>query len=145
MFSLADQLKAKSVVQNYLGKDLEWGKTDCMTFFCEMQSAIHGIDLSQFWKDHYSSPKEAIRWATTFQSDNDFFKFDYLVDNFERLEINYTELQLGDAFIYFDRGMPHSMVFYVDRWWSVFADEGFGWKPVNTESKFEIWRFKCHQ
>lgn len=140
MYNLADRFRVKSIVQQYLGKQLNWGKTDCVTFFFETQAALHDINTEQYWKGKYWDLRSAVQWSR----DNPFDDCE-LLKQYEQLEVTGRELELGDAKINYKKGLPHSQIYYDNLWWSVWDGLGFGYNVVNNNETHIIWRRKCQQ
>jgi len=142
--NLCDQFNVKNVVQKYMGTQLNWGKTDCVTFFFEVQTALHGLDTKECWYGKYHDLRSAMRWANINMPAGDFSKHP-VMQKYTSLEVEPCNLQLGDAVLSTRKGLPHAAVYYNRLWWSVWDGVGFGYTIVHNE-KYKVWRLKeCHK
>lgn len=144
MHTLANHLKMKSIVQKYLSQSLNWGTFDCITFLGETQQALHDIDTTSFYKGKYNSRYSAYKISKTLMPDGDI-KSNTFLNSYEEIEVNSLQLHTGDAHITFRRGLPHAMVYFEKKWWSVFAEIGFSSLAVNTNTTFKVWRYTCQK
>lgn len=140
VYNLADRFRVKTVIQQYSGKQLSWGTTDCVTFFFETQAALHLIDTKHYWQHKYNDIKTAVQW-----SKHNPFEQCELLKQYEQLEVSSSQLELGDAKINYKSSLPHSQIYYDNLWWSVWDGLGFGHNIVSNTETHLVWRRKCPQ